>query len=39
MKRRVAFDLWYIENWSFWLDCQIILQTMVNLLKGDERAY
>ena len=39
MRRRVAFDLWYIENWSFWLDCQIIFQTIVNLLKGDERAY
>lgn len=39
MRSRIAFDLWYIENWSFWLDCQIILQTMVNLLKGDERAY
>jgi putative colanic acid biosynthesis UDP-glucose lipid carrier transferase len=39
MSRRVAFDLWYIENWSFWLDCQIIFQTIVNLIKGDERAY
>jgi putative colanic acid biosynthesis UDP-glucose lipid carrier transferase len=39
MRRRVAFDLWYIENWSFWLDCQIIFQTIVNLLKGDENAY
>lgn len=39
MRRRVAFDLWYIENWSFWLDCQIIFQTIVNLIKGDERAY
>jgi putative colanic acid biosysnthesis UDP-glucose lipid carrier transferase len=39
MRTRVAFDLWYIENWSFWLDCQIIFQTIVNLLKGDEKAY
>jgi len=39
MQRRVAFDLWYIENWSFWLDCQIIFQTIVNLIKGDEKAY
>lgn len=39
MKRRVAFDLWYIENWSFWLDCQIILQTIVNMIKGDDKAY
>jgi len=39
MRRRVAFDLWYIENWSFWLDCQIIFQTIINLIKGDEKAY
>jgi putative colanic acid biosynthesis UDP-glucose lipid carrier transferase len=39
MTKRVAFDLWYIENWSFWLDCQIIFQTIINLIKGDENAY
>ena len=39
MRRRVTFDLWYIENWSFWLDCQIIFQTIVNLIKGDAKAY
>jgi putative colanic acid biosynthesis UDP-glucose lipid carrier transferase len=39
MKARVGFDLWYIENWNFWLDCQIIFQTVINLIKGDEKAY
>jgi putative colanic acid biosynthesis UDP-glucose lipid carrier transferase len=39
MRKRVNFDLWYIENWSFWLDNQIIFQTIVNVLKGDENAY
>lgn len=39
MRKRVSFDLWYIENWSFWLDNQIIFQTIVNVLKGDENAY
>jgi putative colanic acid biosynthesis UDP-glucose lipid carrier transferase len=39
MRRRVAFDLWYIENWSFWRDCQIIFQTIINPLKGDEKAF
>lgn len=26
--RRVDFDLDYIENWSLWLDCKIILRTI-----------
>ena len=39
MHKRVNYDLWYIENWSFWLDCQIIFQTIVNMIKGDENAY
>jgi len=39
MQKRVESDLWYIENWSFWLDLQIILQTLVNMVKGEENAY
>lgn len=39
MQKRVDFDLWYIENWSFWLDIQIIFQTIINMLKGEENAY
>ncbi|HEX4957476.1 MAG TPA: undecaprenyl-phosphate glucose phosphotransferase [Lacibacter sp.] len=39
MQKRVDFDLWYIENWSFWLDLQIIFQTIINMLKGDHNAY
>jgi len=26
-QRRVELDLWYLENWSIWLDCQIIMRT------------
>lgn len=26
--RRVAFDLWYIDNWSFVLDLVILLRTL-----------
>jgi exopolysaccharide biosynthesis polyprenyl glycosylphosphotransferase len=28
MERRVAFDHWYIDNWSFWLDLGILLRTV-----------
>jgi Undecaprenyl-phosphate glucose phosphotransferase len=29
MARRVEFDLWYINNWSFWLDFKILLRTLL----------
>lgn len=32
LRRRVAYDLWYIENWSPWLDLRILLATPVALL-------
>jgi len=39
MKKRVKYDLWYIENWTFWLDLQIMVQTLVNMIKGESNAY
>jgi len=39
MQKRVEHDLWYIENWSFLLDLQIILLTVWNMIKGDKNAY
>ncbi|MCQ2189243.1 MAG: undecaprenyl-phosphate glucose phosphotransferase [Paludibacteraceae bacterium] len=36
---RVKQDVWYIENWSFWLDIRIIFQTVFNMIKGDKAAY
>ncbi len=36
---RVRLDLFYIENWSLFLDLKIIFQTMVILFKGQEKAY
>jgi undecaprenyl-phosphate galactose phosphotransferase/putative colanic acid biosynthesis UDP-glucose lipid carrier transferase len=31
--RRVHLDLWYINNWSFWLDVLILLKTSVEVLR------
>ncbi len=39
MQKRVEFDIWYIENWTFWLDIKIIFMTIYNMLKGEENAY
>ncbi len=32
--RLVRWDIWYINNWSFWLDLNILLQTIPVVLKG-----
>jgi putative colanic acid biosynthesis UDP-glucose lipid carrier transferase len=39
MQERINFDLYYIHRWTFWLDCQIILQTVINIFRGDQNAY
>jgi len=31
--RRVQLDLWYINNWSFWLDLFILLKTAFEVLR------
>ena len=40
MEKRIRADIWYIENWNFWLDIRIIWRTLVNtLFHHDENAY
>lgn len=39
MQTRLNYDLYYIHRWTFLLDIQIILQTVVNVFKGDDHAY
>ena len=38
MESRVEHDLWYIDNWSLWLDLKIIVLTLFRVL-GDRNAY
>jgi len=39
MEQRIQRDVWYLENWTYWLDVKIIFQTVVLMIKGDEKAY
>lgn len=39
MINRIKYDVFYIENWSLLLDIKIIVQTVVNIFKGEEKAY
>ena len=32
---RVRTDIWYVENWSFWLDIVIILKTIPAVVKSE----
>jgi len=38
IQKRVEHDLYYIDNWSVWLDFRIIAKTVMVLFKG-EKAY
>ena len=33
MEKRMDYDLWYLNNWSIWLDIYIILKTFYALFK------
>lgn len=34
IRRRVEFDLWYIDNWSLQLDLLIIVRTVVEIMRA-----
>ena len=36
---RIKYDIFYIENWSFILDIKIIFVTVINIIKGEKKAY
>lgn len=39
MEKRVEYDVWYIENWSFMLDLKIIVRTVFNAIHGEKNAF
>jgi undecaprenyl-phosphate galactose phosphotransferase/putative colanic acid biosynthesis UDP-glucose lipid carrier transferase len=39
MQKRVEYDIWYTENWSFLLDIRILFLTTKNALKGEANAF
>lgn len=39
MVNRIKGDIWYIENWSLWLDLYIIYKTVTNMISGEKNAY
>jgi exopolysaccharide biosynthesis polyprenyl glycosylphosphotransferase len=37
---RTSYDLWYVENWSLWLDLVIIMRTIwITIARRDRNAY
>lgn len=37
IEKRVEYDIWYIENWSLWLDIKILFMTVFGGMKNDEK--
>jgi lipopolysaccharide/colanic/teichoic acid biosynthesis glycosyltransferase len=34
IRKRIQYDLYYVQNWSYWLDLQILIRTPFHILKG-----
>ncbi len=39
MQNRIRYDVFYIEHWSMLFDMKIIMQTVVNIFMGEDKAY
>jgi len=39
VRGRIRLDIFYLENWSFYLDLKIIFYTVYNVIKGDKHAF
>ena len=34
VEERTAYDLWYVEHWTLWLDFKIMLRTVFSIFRG-----
>jgi putative colanic acid biosynthesis UDP-glucose lipid carrier transferase len=39
LRGRIEHDIWYMENWSVWLDVRIMAKTVYRMYKGDQNAF
>jgi len=35
-EKKFELDVWYVDNWSLWLDLKIVLMTVVKVLRKEE---
>lgn len=33
--KRLRMDVWYVDNWSFWLDIKILVMTVIKVLQRE----
>jgi exopolysaccharide biosynthesis polyprenyl glycosylphosphotransferase len=34
IEERTRYDVWYVENWSLWLDIKIMIRTVFEMVRG-----
>lgn len=34
-EEKFSYDVWYVDNWSLWLDLKILMMTVVKVVAGD----
>ena len=39
LTQRIQHDIYYIENWSLWLDLKIVLMTPMSLITKHQNAF
>jgi putative colanic acid biosynthesis UDP-glucose lipid carrier transferase len=39
LQNRIEHDIWYLENWSVYLDIKIMFLTVYNVVRGDKNAF